>query len=235
MGGMGYAMATHRKMPDFSGGEGEIVNPDFLSATTKSRLRNILVDSGLYDAEKEQFIAACNDHIQAYGPFENPPASAANTIKEIASLASKAHGLLNEMGLLSSEAQELFAVHCSTLALGSNPPVKLEQPIKDELAYKIHQIGGLGVFWQWVQALQQVAEYAASKPQPTRQSKPSQSKATAMVTAIANCYLAITGKYPPATRGGWFEQYVAEIGKAACLSIGPRIINGALKQIKKTR
>ena len=133
-------------MPDFSGGEGEIVSPDFLSATHKSRLRNILADSGLYDTEKELFIAAYNDHIQAYGPFGNPPASTANTIKEITSLASKAHGLLNEMGLMSSEAQELFAVHCSALALGSNPPVKLEQPIKDELAYQIHQIGGLGGF-----------------------------------------------------------------------------------------
>lgn len=219
-------------MPDFSGGEGEIVNPDFLSATNKSRLRNILADSGLYDTEKEQFIAACNDHIQAYGPFGKPPASAADTIKEIKSLASKAHGLLNEMGLLSSEAQELFSVHCSTLALGSNPPVKLEQPIKDELAYKIHQIGGLGVFWQWVQALQQVAEYAASKPQPTRQSKPSQSKATAMVTAIANCYLAITGKYPPTTHNGWFEKYMAAIGEITHVPIGWTLTHNAVAQLK---
>ena len=229
---MGYEMATRRQMPDFSGGEGEIVSPDFLSTVSKNRLRNILADSGLYDAEKEQFIAACNDHIQTYGPFGNKPVSTASAIKEIRDLASKAHGLVNEMGLLSSEAQELFSTHCSTLAFGSSPAVKLEQSIKDELAHKLHQIGALGVFWQWADALQQVAEYAASKPQPTRQDKRDQSKAKAMVTVVANFYRGIAGKYPPTTHGGWFERYMAEIGKITHLPIGWTLIYNTVAQLK---
>ncbi|MFY8042313.1 MAG: hypothetical protein ACOVOD_05245 [Rhodoferax sp.] len=86
--------------------------------------------------------------------------------------------------------------------------------------------------WDYVQAIEILATYAADKIKPSKQYKPDQELARGLARFIACEFQNVTGSLPPDTRASWFAKFMALIASHYRIPCGPRIIRGAIADLR---
>ena len=150
--------------------------------------------------------------------------------KQIERVANEARRLLQALNQLSQPARDSLHAHTDYLAYGSRPPVELEQAVKAA----IKQPGGslLATGWDYVEALEKAAEYAAQQYTIDTTTKPEQSRARGFVSMLAEHVRGMTGKPPPKDKASWFACFAACLGEHLALPIGPRVIASGIIAIR---
>lgn len=218
---------TTRAKPDFSAGGGGMVDAEFIPAPVRRELLLHLEKAPLSDEQKNALIEYANDMGQMVMDDELTPAQADR--KQIERVASEARRLLQALQQLSTPAREALHAHTDYLAYGSRPPVELEQAV----IATIRQGGSLlSTGWDYVEALEKAAEYAAEQYTMDTTTKPQQLRARGYVSLLAERVRAMTGKAPPKDKASWFACFAACLGAHLALPIGPRIIASGIAAIR---
>ena len=219
---------TTRAKPDFSVGGGGMVDPEFIPADVRRELLLHLEKSPLTGEQKKALIQNANDMGQMVMDGELLPAQIQRT--QIERVANEARRLLQALNQLSQPARDSLHAHTDYLAYGSRPPVELEQAVKAA----IKQPGGslLATGWDYVEALEKAAEYAAQQYTIDTTTKPEQSRARGFVSMLAEHVRGMTGKPPPKDKASWFACFAACLGEHLALPIGPRVIASGIIAIR---
>ena len=205
-----------------------MVDPEFIPADVRRELLLHLEKSPLTGEQKNALIEYANDIGQMVMDGELTPAQAQR--KQIARVANEARRLLQALNQLSQPARDALHAHTDYLAYGSRPPVELEQAVKAS----IKQPGGslLSTGWDYVEALEKAAEYAAQQYTIDTTTKPEQSRARGFVSMLAEHVRGMTGKPPPKDKASWFACFAACLGEHLALPIGPRVIASGITAIR---
>ena len=205
-----------------------MVDAEFIPAPVREELLRHLHKSPLTGEQKSALIEYANDIGQMVMDGELTPAQAQR--KQIERVANEARRLLQALNQLSQPARDALHAHTDYLAYGSRPPVELEQAVKAS----IKQPGGslLSTGWDYVEALEKAAEYAAQQYTIDTTTKPEQSRARGFVSMLAEHVRAMTGKAPPKDKASWFACFAACLGAHLALPIGPRIIASGIAAIR---
>ncbi len=214
--------------PDFSVGAGGIVDAEFIPAPVREELLRHLHKSPLTGEQKSALIEYANDIGQMVMDGELTPAQAQR--KQIVRVANEARRLLQALNQLSQPARDALHAHTDYLAYGSRPPVELEQAVKAS----IKQPGGslLSTGWDYVEALEKAAEYAAEQYKMDTTTKPDQLRARGYVSMLADCVRDMTGKAPPKDKASWFACFASCLGEHLALPIGPRVVASGITAIR---
>ena len=205
-----------------------MVDPEFIPADVRRELLLHLEKSPLTGEQKKALIQYANDMGQTVMDGELLPAQIQRT--QIERVANEARRLLQALNQLSQPARDALHAHTDYLAYGSRPPVELEQAVKAS----IKQPGGslLSTGWDYVEALEKAAEYAAQQYTIDTTTKPEQSRARGFVSMLAEHVRGMTGKPPPKDKASWFACFAACLGEHLALPIGPRVIASGIIAIR---
>ena len=205
-----------------------MVDPEFIPADVRRELLLHLEKSPLTGEQKKALIQYANDMGQMVMDGELLPAQIQRT--QIERVANEARRLLQALNQLSQPARDALHAHTDYLAYGSRPPVELEQAVKAS----IKQPGGslLATGWDYVEALEKAAEYAAQQYTIDTTTKPEQSRARGFVSMLAEHVRGMTGEPPPKDKASWFACFAACLGEHLALPIGPRVIASGITAIR---
>ena len=205
-----------------------MVDAEFIPAPVREELLRHLHKSPLTGEQKSALIEYANDIGQMVMDGELTPAQAQR--KQIERVANEARRLLQALNQLSQPARDALHAHTDYLAYGSRPPVELEQAVKAS----IKQPGGslLSTGWDYVEALEKAAEYAAQQYTIDTTTKPEQSRARGFVSMLAEHVRGMTGKPPPKDKASWFACFAACLGEHLALPIGPRVVASGITAIR---
>ena len=213
-----------RLKPDFSCGGGGIVNPEFIPASVRSELLRHLKRSQLTAGQKTSLLNCAN----VIGQMVNNKIEPGKLQrKQIETIEANAKRLLASLKLLGPPAME--ALHASTdyLVFGSAPPIELKVEIKSVMKQSDDSL--LSSAWDWIEALEKAAHYAAAQYRVDKQSKPDLMRARDYVAVLAERVCELTGAPPPKDRSSWFAHFCLSIGEHLGLPIGPRIVASGIK------
>ncbi len=216
--------------PDFSVGGGGWVDPEFIPAPVRDELLLHLQKSPLTDEQKAALIGYANDMAQMVIDDELMPAQTQR--QQIERIASDARRLLQAMMLLRKPAREALNAHADYLAWGSCPPVALDAAVKTAIRQQVGDGGLLAVGWDYVEALEKAAEYAAQQYNMDTTTKPEQQRARGYVAMLAEHVRDVTGAIPPKDKASWFACFASCLGGHVGLPIGPRIVASGIAAIR---
>lgn len=218
-----------RPKPDFSAGCGGWVDPDFFPAAVRREAALHLGKSNLSEDQRSAFLTFANDMAQMIMDDDSTPGAAQR--EQIARIEEAADRLLSALGALKHPAMEALQAHTDYLTYGSAPPVNLPESVLQ--AIKPRGKGELlNAGWDWAHALQQAADYAASKYELGKDSKPDLLRARGYVSLLADHVKRMTGKPPPKDPASWFACVMACLGEPMGLSIGARVVASGIKAIR---
>jgi len=219
---------TTRAKPDFYVGGGGMVDAEFIPADVRRELLLHLEKSPLSGEQKNALIEYANDMGQMVMDGELLPAQIQRT--QIERVANEARRLLQALNQLSRPAREALHAHTDYLAYGSRPPVDLEPHV----IAAIRQPDGslLATGWDYVEALEKAAEYAAEQYTMDKTTKPEQLRARGYVSMLAEHVRDMTGKAPPKDKASWFACFAACLGEHLALPIGPRVVASGVTAIR---
>lgn len=209
-----------RKKPDFSTGSGELVNLNFIPEVVRPELMLYLKNSGFTDDQKTALLNFAN--VIGQMVMDGEIESGKSQRMQIEAIEANAKRLLASLALLGHPGLQAFHAHTDYLAYGSAPPIELGTEIK--IAIKQPNGSLLSSAWDWIEALEKAANYAAAQYSIDRQSKPTQMRARDYVSMLAEHVCELTGAYPPKDRSAWFAGFSACLGKHLGLEIGPRVV-----------
>lgn len=205
-----------------------MVDPEFIPVHVRRELLLHLEKSPLSGEQKNALIEYANDMGQMVMDGELTPAKTQR--KQIERVASEARRLLQALRQLSAPACEALHARTDYLADGSRPPVELEQAV----IATIRQPGGslLATGWDYVEALEKAAEYAAQQYEIDTTTKLDQLRARGYVFMLAEHVRDMTGKSPPKDKASWFACFASCLGEHLALPIGPRIVASGIAAIR---
>lgn len=218
-----------RQKPDFSGGEGCLVSPEFFSPALRSQLLLSLHKSPLSEPQKQQLINFSAEFAQSILGQAGIPG--AEQVKQLRAVEANARRLAASIVLLSAPAREAVNGQADYLNLAAIPPVELPESVRPCLSAGHGSL--LSNTWDWVEALRVAAEYTHGQYRLNRQAKPTQDIARQYIASVANCVFSLTGKLPPKDKSAWFAGFLA------CLKpyfeVGPRLIETAIHGLKESQ
>lgn len=220
-------MTTGAK-PDFDDGPGTLVDAEFITEQVRSELLLHLDKSPLTSGQKSSLIEYANDVGQMVMHGELLPAQIQRA--QIERVANEARRLLQALNRLSRPAREAFHAHTDYLAHGSHPPIALEQSVKAAIRQPGTSL--LGASWDYVEALEKAAAYAARQYVMDVTGKPDQIRARGLVVMLAEYVRDMTGKTPPKDPASWFACFATCLGEHLGCAIGPRIVASAITAIR---
>lgn len=212
-----------RIKPNLSPGGGSWVDPDFLPGEVKRNLLLHLKNSPLTATQSDSLLSFCNDMAQE---LDDSAEAFSLQRAQIQSVAANARRLLASLNGIGKPAREALSAHTDYLAFGTRPPISLPDTVKQAICRRDGDI--LSSSWDWISALEYSAEYAASKYQIDRQTKPEQLRAKDYLAKVANHIQVTTGKLPPKDRSSWFADFADCLCSFLALPAGPRIIASAV-------
>lgn len=213
-----------RLKPDFSTGGGGLVDPEFIPASVRRELMLHLARSRLTENQKAALLTFANDMGQMLDRDSDPGKLQR---EQIEALETNARRLLASLTALGQPALEALHAHTDYLAFGSAPPVELDEDIKNAMKQPHGSL--LSSAWDWVDALEKAASYAAGKYEIDKQSKPEQMRARGFVSLMAKQIQALTGAPPPKDPASWFSAFSVCLGNHLGLPIGPRVVASGIE------
>lgn len=218
------------RAPQLFAGGGGMIDHEFFPAALVKDLERQLSAAPLTEPQKRELIQHCNDRSQ-FIPDGDAPAS--RIIEQLERLANDSRRLLATMNLLERETIDTMQGHEAALVFMGQPEVSLPVSVRRRL---MDSPEGelLPVSHEWVKALEICSNYASSKVHATRQGKPEQAKARALVELAASKVQEMTGKLPAKTRDNWFAAFVSLWLEHLGLDAGPRIVKSGIERAQGT-
>lgn len=234
-----------RSKPNFSIELGVWLDPQHIPAETRYWLDMHLAESNLHPAQREQFLARANQLAQMPPGGDEP---IGEQLKKIEIVQSDARRLLAGINGLTEPAAATLAMYTREACLVPGSPIP---PDMVERMAALDRTGLLEQTWEWVNALEAAAEYVHSRLKPSRQDKPKQARARALVANLASYHMHLTasvlpgdktahwrspewsdtrlpGHAPPKDAAAWFAKFVACLGEYMGLEVGPRIVKSGI-------
>ena len=238
-------MATRSK-PNFSSQLGVWLNPQHLPAEILGWLEMHIAESGLDPAQRERFVAYASQLAQMPQGDDEPMAEQLQRIEKI---QSDARRLLASINGLGESAAATLAMYTREACLVPESPIP---PDMVERIAALERMGFLEQTWEWVNALEATAGYVRSRQEASRQDKPKQARARALVANLASFHVQLTGTIrpgdktaprfspdwcdtrlpgtaPPKDSAAWFAQFVKCLGEHMGLEVGPRIVRSGIE------
>ncbi|MBW8310718.1 MAG: hypothetical protein K0M64_01670 [Rhizobium sp.] len=216
-----------RKKPNFTGSKGFWLNPDHLPSRVRIDLSRELARSQLPIEKQQSFLRYATMIAQFPDTNEEPLAVQRD---RIAKVASDARRLLGSLRTVGEPAAITLGIHAREAILFRHPDVP------NELAERVLSSGHLDFLdetWNWVHTLRVVSEEAISAMEPSRQAKPKQAKARALVSNMAIFYWRLAGEFPPSDSASWFAGFARQLGAHMDLEIGPRLVKSGIEDAKR--
>lgn len=238
-------MATRSK-PNFSSQMGVWLNPQHLPTETLDWLEMHVGESGLDPAQREMFVAHAIRLAQMPQGEDEP---IAEQLQKIEKVQSDARRLLASINGLSGSAAATLAMYTREACLVPGSPIP---PDMVERIAALDRMGFLEQTWEWVDALEAAADYVRSRQESSRQDKPKQARARALVANLASFHVRLTGTTlpgdktaarfspewcdtrrlgttPPKDPAAWFARFVECLGEHMGLDVGPRIVRSGIE------
>jgi hypothetical protein len=224
---MGESDMAESKKPDFTVQASWWHNPDHLKADTRSWLEMHAAASGLDAAQQKQFIAHANQIAQIPHAGDEPIAMQRDQLDKV---AKDARRLLASLNAMSQPTIETLGVYTREACIErpSPLPADMVERIRDQDRPDI-----LERTWDWVNALEAAALYAMEQQEPSRQDKPKQARARGMVASLADCYIRLAGKAPPADPAGWFAEFAGQLAQHMGLAVGSKVLKSGIAQARR--
>ncbi len=238
-------MATRSK-PTFSSQSGIWINPQHLPAEILDWLEMHVAESGLDPAQRKRFVAHASQLAQMPQGDDEPMAE---QLQKIEKVQSDARRLLASIHGLSESAATTLAMYTREACLVPESPIP---PDMVERIATLERMGFLEQTWEWVNALEATADYVRSRQESSRQDKPKQARARALVANLASFHVQLTGtirpgdktaprfspdwcdkrlpgKVPPKDPAAWFAKFAECLGEHMGLEVGPRIVRSGIE------
>lgn len=218
------------KKPNLSCGTGYMVDSKFLPVELRKVLMELIeAEAGLPKNKIDAFLDDCGEAAQMM-VMDREQIGIGEEQKQLKAIATNAHRLLASINAANEKTRETLTSHSEYLAFGSSPPVKLPRKvIADVRAYGTENTL-LALAWDYVQALEQAAQYAAEQIVPSKQAKPEQVNGTRLASIVVDAYWQRFNALPPINQAGWFAGFMEYLGGHYKVACGPRIVNNAITQ-----
>jgi len=203
-------------------------NPEFIPADVRQNLLLRLVNSPLSSEQKTLLVAYANDLGQR--TMSREIEAGKKQREQIEAVAANAHRLLSSLKMLGKPARIALNAHFEYLAVGDNPPVEIDAEIKTQINQRNASL--LSSSWNWVEALNYAANYAAEQFTVDKTTKPGQMRARGFVAKLAWQTRELTGVLPPKDPAAWFADFAECLGDHLHLEIGPRIVRSGIEAVR---
>lgn len=213
------------RKPDFQADEGGWVDPEFFPFALRSELTLHLTSAPLSEAEKTNLINFAAEIAQML--FDDPLLPHKQIVEELRTVESNARRLLASLNTLSPQSTEAIHINAKPMAFGAFRDLPIAQRVRQNVGA---DDGLLGSAWDWIAALELIADKAASQYTLDRQAKPEQLRARGYVTLLAERVRGMTGVLPPKDRSAWFAAFAGRIGQSVGYEIGPRMVASGIEQ-----
>ena len=218
------------KKPNLGCGNGCMVDSKFLPA----ELRKVLMDLIEVETElpKNKIDAFLDDRGEAAQMMveDREQIGLGEQQKQLEVIATNAHRLLASINAANEKSRETLTAHSEYLAFGSSPPVKLPRKVIADVRVHGTENTLLALAWDYVQALEQAAQYAAEQIVPSKQAKPEQINGTRLAAFVVDAYWQRFNALPPINQAGWFAGFMKYLGDHYKVACGPRIVNNVITQ-----
>ena len=204
------------------------VDHSFIPEHIRVELRLHLQASPLTKSQQESFINFANNMGQAI--FDAGLETGKRQREQLEAVAADAARLLSSLRKLGQPACRMLSAETDYLAIGSAPPIELDDHIK--AAIKQEDGGLLSSAWAWVEALEKTAAYTIEQFNIDKQSKPEQMRARNYVSLLADRFKEVTGEAPPKDPAAWFHNFVTCLVNFIDSPIGARIVKSGIEAIR---
>lgn len=215
------------KKPNLSLGSSFWVNPDYLPDILCDELKLHIRPAGLPDASVRAFLASCGTVAQ-YVKASRSQISLAAEKNQIDAIATHARSLLASINRLDRQAIDTLGKHGDALQFVSSPAVRLPPRVVADAKPPTHENGLLSRAWDYVLALEQVANYASVKLKPSTSTKPETTNARHLTSQVVDHFRHHFGALPPADAASWFAGFMACLGGHLGLRCGAGIVRSVI-------
>lgn len=201
-----------RTKPDLGDGIGAWVDPNYLPGPLRGTLRRILTAQGIDAEAANAFLQNCGEWVQQtiedqwlIGPGKQRD--------ELMKIAGNADRLLQSLSLATQQSRDALQLqselvkHSEAAQHGMSATV-LKTVVADGVDHTVQAIA-----WDFIEALQVIAERAAARLNPTRQGKPDLANAQHLTARIVDAFHARFGHLPPSDPMAWFAGFMSELGE----------------------
>lgn len=216
------------KKPELGHGIGYMVNSKFLPVELRKVLMELIkVETGLPKTKINAFLDDCGEAAQMM-VMDREQIGLGEQQTQLETIATNAHRLLASINTANEKSRETLTSHSEYLAFGSSPPVKLPRKVIADVRVHGTENTLLALAWDYVQALEQAAHYAAEQIVPSKQAKPEQFNGTRLTSFVVDAYWQRFNALPPKNQAGWFAAFMKDLGGHFKVACGPRIVNNVI-------
>ena len=204
------------KIPELGGDAGGWIDVKFLPEDLREELQLLMVDARLPKADTNAFLNHCERVARIVSESR---AQIGHDIEksQLGKIALKAHSLLAAINVTNEQTRETLI------------DVAIDLRLRKPGAFS----GALlSLTWDYVQALEQAANYAAEQIELSRQAKPKIINGRDLTLLVVDAYWRRFNALPPADRAGWFAGFMQRLGEHLDMQCGPRIVGNAIKAKK---
>lgn len=216
--------------PGFVSGDGW-VDSGYLPLKVRLELQDHIAAANLPKAQVEKFLDSCNRFAQMICA-EREQIGPDIERDELEAIATTARRLLAAIKATQQQTRITLEVLSEEVTMISNPPIDLPETVIADMNQSSSSDGLLSRSWDYVQALGQVADHAATQVKPTRQAKPELINGRHLTAHVVEAYWRRFNALPPAGRSGWFVGFMACLGAHMNMQCGPRIVSGVISAMK---
>lgn len=221
-------MVKKRIKPDFSPGVAKWVDGDFFPPDVKRELLLHLDKSTLTQKQQQALITFADVICQQAFPYD--PETGKKQRAQIEAVAMNADRLLASLTLMSGPAASALRAQADYLVYGSGVPVELDDHVKTVMKHRGENL--LLLAWDWIEALQTAATFAAEQFNIDKTSKPTQTRARGYVALMAQYVEKLSGSKPPKDPASWFAGFAGCVCKHMQLDVGARIVKSGIQAVR---
>ena len=227
------------KKPELGYGIGYMVDSNFLPAELRKELMELiesetkLLDNKAETMRVDLFLDDCGVAAQRM-VMDREQIALGKEQNQLKTIATNARRLLASINAANEKTHETFTAHAEYLIYGTTPPVKLPGKIIADLRGCGPENTLLAMGWDYAQALEQAANYAAEKIEPSKQAKPEQINGTRLTSLVVDAYWQRFNALPPMNQAGWFVAFMERLGAHFKVACGPRIVNKVITKKSNT-
>jgi hypothetical protein len=218
----------------FEFGAGGVIGDVGLALEQKEALK-LHIGERIPESDKRRFLDAASIAVDRANKSQIYHGNDAKSVKQLENFSKAAHAMVSAIdGLRATDYgkdQDPFqylGIYFDECLYITDPAIK--PPVKWR-RYKPKLEDILDQLQEDLKHLESVADYTASKIPVSRGSRPGVRKSKEVAQEVIGAYQETFGCLPAITRGSWFANFMAELGKVLELDIGDRVLSDAKKSI----
>ncbi|VTU29518.1 hypothetical protein H6CHR_03211 [Variovorax sp. PBL-H6] len=221
---------SKRVKPAIGDGTGALVRADFLPGAFRGTLRRLLVNKGkLEEVDAEAFLERCSAWLQ-FVLEDGWEIGLGEEKEQLGRVAADARRLLATLTVVSQQTRDRLHLHSEVLKHKDDVPSVPKTVLATIRAPGIDRTIP-SLTWDFVQALEVLAELASAGLKPSRQAKPEQFNAASFTGHVIDAFYLQFGELPPSAQESWFVEFMGKFKeKPYGLPCGPVIVRASIKE-----